>query len=155
VAPTEQSPTRPNVAPGSPVSTVPSPAPARSTEQDTASVSPPPVVPPAAVPAPIERPPSIRNDPAATPSVALRPSFDCAKATNDAERIVCSDNQLAGLDVKMADLYRRGLSSVTDSNVFSSEQQIWLSQRDDCADRQCLVVSYNDRIKELERWVGR
>ena len=55
----------------------------------------------------------------------------------------------------MADLYRRGLSSVTDSNVFSSEQQIWLSQRDDCADKQCLVVSYNDRIKELERWVGR
>jgi serine/threonine protein kinase len=155
VAPTEQSPTRPNVAPGSPVPALPPPAPARPTERDTASPSPPPVVPPAGVPAPIERPPSIRNDLAATPSVALRPSFDCAKATNDAESIVCSDNQLAGLDVKMADLYRRGLSSVTDSNVFSGEQQIWLSQRDDCTDRQCLVVSYNDRIKELERWVGR
>ena len=55
----------------------------------------------------------------------------------------------------MTDLYRRGLGSVTDANVFLGEQQVWLSQRDDCTDKQCLVVSYNDRIKELERWVGR
>jgi uncharacterized protein YecT (DUF1311 family) len=153
--PAEQSPTRPNVAPGSPVPAAPRPAPARPTQQDTATAS-PPVVPPATVPAPIGQPPVARNDsPAATPTVAFRPSFDCAKATNDAERIVCSDSQLAALDVKMTDLYRRGLGSVTDTNVFLGEQQVWLSQRDDCTDKQCLVVSYNDRIKELERWVGR
>jgi serine/threonine protein kinase len=155
--PVAPNPASPNVAPNSPVPAVPPPpVPARPTQRDTATASPPPVVPPATVPAPSEQPPIVRNDsPAAAPTAAFRPSFDCAKATTDAERIVCSDSQLAALDVKMTDLYRRGLGSVTDANVFLGEQQVWLSQRDDCTDKQCLVVSYNDRIKELERWVGR
>ena len=55
----------------------------------------------------------------------------------------------------MADLYQLGLRSVVDTNEFSGEQVGWLSQRDVCTDKQCLVVSYNDRIKDLERWVRR
>jgi len=157
--PAEQSTTPPNVAGGLPAPAVPPPAAPKPTEQ--AAIR--PNVPPATAPAPIEQPLIPQNDatasrpevPAAVPAVAFRPSFDCAKASNDAERIVCSDSQLAALDVKMSDLYRRGLSSVTDTNVFLGEQQVWLSERDDCTDKQCLVVSYNDRIKELERWVGR
>ena len=83
------------------------------------------------------------------------PSFDCAKASNDAERLVCSDRELAALDVKMADLYQLGLNSVADSNEFTGEQKVWLSRRDACTDKQCLVVSYDDRIKDLQRWIRR
>jgi uncharacterized protein len=62
---------------------------------------------------------------------------------------------LAGLDVKMADLYRTGLASVADTNEFSGEQVGWLTRRDICTDKECLIVAYNDRIKDLERWARR
>ena len=73
---------------------------------------------------------------------------------NTAERIVCSDVQLAALDVKMAQMYQQGLRSVSDPNAFRGEQQVWLSQRDVCTDKPCLAASYDERIKELERWIG-
>ena len=53
----------------------------------------------------------------------------------------------------MADLYELGLKSVVDTNEFSGEQVGWLTRRDVCTDKQCLVVAYNDRIKDLQRWV--
>jgi len=59
------------------------------------------------------------------------------------------------LDVRMADLYEMGLNSVADSNEFTGEQKVWLSRRDACTDKQCLVVSYDDRIKDLQRWIRR
>lgn len=73
---------------------------------------------------------------------------------NAAERIVCSDGQLAALDVKMAQMYQQGLRSVTDPNAFRGEQLVWLEQRDGCTDKPCLAASYGERIKELERWIG-
>lgn len=73
---------------------------------------------------------------------------------NAAERIVCSDGQLAALDVKVAQMYQQGLRSVTDPNAFRGEQQVWLSQRDGCTDKSCLATSYGERIMELERWIG-
>jgi uncharacterized protein len=68
--------------------------------------------------------------------------------------MVCSDGQLAALDVKMAELYQLGLRSVADTNAFRGEQLAWLAQRDECGNRACLAESYGERIKELERWVG-
>jgi uncharacterized protein len=53
----------------------------------------------------------------------------------------------------MADLYRLGMSLVTDGNAFYGEQMDWLTRRDVCTDKQCLVVSYNARIKDLQRWL--
>ena len=88
-------------------------------------------------------------------AVPIRASFDCAKAGSDAERLICADRELAALDVRMADLYEMGLNSVADSNEFTGEQKVWLSRRDACTDKQCLVVSYDDRIKDLQRWIRR
>jgi serine/threonine protein kinase len=133
-------------------------------------VAPPPAVSPvaqapaapAAAPGPAPPQPAAPKEQAAQQSVpvsppapAFHPSFDCGKAKNDAEHLVCSDRELALLDVRMADLYALGLKSVVDTNEFNGEQIGWLSQRDVCTDRQCLIVSYNDRIKDLQRWVRR
>jgi serine/threonine protein kinase len=151
-SPVEQSPSRPNVAAGSsgpavPPAAAPSPIePSPGRPNVAASLQPQ---------APRERQAAQQPAPAGAAAPAFRPSFDCAKTSNDAERLVCSDSQLAALDVKMADLYQLGLRSVVDTNEFSGEQVGWLSQRDVCTDKQCLVVSYNDRIKDLERWVRR
>jgi hypothetical protein len=147
-SPAEQSPSPPEVAAGSPGPQAPPAVAANPSQQSSAR--------PNAAPVSRSEPPRERateRPPAAAPAVTIRPSFDCAKATNNAERLVCADSQLAALDVKMAQLYKQGLTSVTDANAFSGEQQVWLSMRDVCGDKQCLILAYNDRIKELERWV--
>jgi len=147
-------PPQPAAGPAAPASTPPPP-------KETAEAPPAPKPPPAAA-KPAESPPVTANAVGSqTASVgpprppAIRASFDCAKAGNGAERLVCSDRQLAELDVKMAYLYALGLNSVVDKNVFSGEQTLWLPRRDSCSSKECLVTAYNDRIKELERWMPR
>jgi serine/threonine protein kinase/uncharacterized protein YecT (DUF1311 family) len=130
----------PTPAPAPPAATAKAPAPPAATAK-----APAPAPQPAAAPTPA---------PAPTPPPAIRASFDCTTPGNTVERIVCSDGQLAALDVKMAEMYQQGLRSVTDPNAFRGEQQVWLSQRDVCTDRTCLAASYDERIKELERWIG-
>jgi serine/threonine protein kinase/uncharacterized protein YecT (DUF1311 family) len=154
----------PAVMTGPPVPPAPEPAPAPAPQ---ASLAPPPPAPapqppPATAKAPTPPPaatakapqPQPALAPAPPPPPAIRASFDCATPGNAAERIVCSDGQLAALDVKMAQMYQQGLRSVTDPNAFRGEQQVWLDQRDGCTDKPCLAASYDERIKELERWIG-
>ena len=139
-------PAPPPVMTGPPVPPAPAPAPPQ------AAPAPAPVPSPATAKAP--SPPQPAVAPAPPPPPAIRASFDCATPGNAAERIVCSDSQLAALDVKTAAMYQQGLRSVTDTNAFRGEQQAWLSQRDACTNKPCLAASYDERIKELERWVG-
>jgi serine/threonine protein kinase len=118
--------------------------------------------------APLPRPAETANNAKAVPAPApeqalpqppapppIQTSFDCAKAANDAEHLICGDRELAALDVKLADLYQLGLRSVADPNEFTGEHLGWLSRRDGCTDKQCLIISYNDGIKDLQRWVRR
>lgn len=37
------------------------------------------------------------------------PSFDCAKATTEVEKLICSDDELAKLDVEMNKWYKKAL----------------------------------------------
>jgi serine/threonine protein kinase len=101
-------------------------APAIAPPPAPSSVEQPPAVPNAALPPPAPPPPAAPKEQAAQQSVpapppppAFRPSFDCGKAKNDAEHLVCSDRELALLDVRMADLYALGLKSVVDTNEFT------------------------------------
>jgi serine/threonine protein kinase/uncharacterized protein YecT (DUF1311 family) len=145
-----------------PTATTPATVPPPQAPSATASaVPPPPQAPsptaPAAAPPPavMTGPPPPATKQASAPRPAtLRTSFNCGAAKSNAERIVCSDNQLATLDVKVAELYQLGLRSVADTNAFRGEQQAWLEQRNECSNRACLTESYGERIKELERWVG-
>ena len=174
-SPAEQSAARPKVAAGSsgpaaPPEVAPSPTEQSAARPKVAAGTPGPAAPPAAAPSPTEQsaaPPKVvsasqpeaprqqQAPPRLAAAPAFRPSFDCAKASNEAERLICSDSDLTKLDVRVADLYKFGLTSVVDTNEFSGEQRGWLVQRDLCTDKQCLVISYNDRIKDLQRWVRR
>lgn len=40
-------------------------------------------------------------------SEEIKPSFDCLKAKNEAEKLVCSDAELATLDNEMTALYKK------------------------------------------------
>lgn len=75
-------------------------------------------------------------------------SFDCAKASNDLERRICSNEQLSSLDRSLADLYKKALIKQPD---LRSSQRAWINERDKCSDNDCLVKLYWKRISILEK----
>ncbi|MCW5747090.1 MAG: DUF1311 domain-containing protein [Alphaproteobacteria bacterium] len=62
------------------------------------------------------------------------PSFDCARARSSAERLICAEPQLAGVDRDMAAAYRRALAAVRtakDRETLGRDQVEWLKGRDE------------------------
>jgi uncharacterized protein len=82
----------------------------------------------------------------ATASAATGQSFDCGRARSHVERLICGDQGLRELDSRMAELYR-GARSV--GRVGPDDQITWRSARNRCADRDCLMSTYRQRIASL------
>lgn len=78
------------------------------------------------------------------------PSFDCAKVSTGPERLICSSQELAVADVKLAQLYKTALQNSTDKETLKRDQIEWRkTSRDACADSNCILSAYNTRIKQL------
>lgn len=86
---------------------------------------------------------------AAIPPV-VQPSFDCPKATNRAERLICNTQEIAILDLSLANAYRELQAekvSKNEKNELKSKQVYWLNNvRNKCVDVQCLKEVYETRI---------
>lgn len=84
--------------------------------------------------------------------MTFSPSFDCAKASTGAERMICSNNELAQADVQLAQVYKAALSKSPDKAVLKKEQGAWIrNQRDACSDASAMLQVYQDRISQLSR----
>lgn len=84
--------------------------------------------------------------------MTFSPSFDCAKASTGAERMICSNNELAQADVQLAQAYKAALSKSPDKVALKKEQGVWIrNQRDACADASAMLQVYQDRISQLSR----
>jgi len=78
-------------------------------------------------------------------------SFDCTRASNEIERIVCSDSEIGKLDEDYANLFRSTLASAPDPDSLRADGRAWLRDvRDACSDATCLVDAYSARIAELQ-----
>lgn len=89
------------------------------------------------------------------------PSFDCTKAESRAEELVCSDDALAEIDVRLTDRFAAALDTIRSMDVgataaedtLRATQRGWIKGRDDCwkADdlRACVEASYLMREAEL------
>lgn len=75
------------------------------------------------------------------------PSFDCAKATTDVEKMICGDEELAAIDRAASRLYA-GLSPNDRKQLFTGQPE-WLQERNRCHDRECLAASYDERFFDL------
>lgn len=75
-------------------------------------------------------------------------SFDCAKAGNDIERRICSNEQISSLDRSLSDLYKKAIVNEPD---LRTSQRAWINERNKCSDNDCLVKSYWERISLLEK----
>ena len=79
-----------------------------------------------------------------------KPTFDCAKARSAAERLICEDRQLSGLDVQLAKLYAAAKASTTDGVEFKrATSAAWADRERRCADKQCLLDWYAYRNAAL------
>ena len=82
------------------------------------------------------------------------PSFDCATARSPAERLICTDDDLARRDVELARLYSRARDHAVDERVLIAEQRDWIAlRRNVCTSKECLVRAYRHRAAELEDWI--
>ena len=77
------------------------------------------------------------------------PSFDCAKASNNAEKMICGDRNLSKLDVQLSQAYSAARDKATDKAQLKSEQIAWVKTSRACPDTACLTKAFQDRIKQL------
>jgi uncharacterized protein YecT (DUF1311 family) len=84
-------------------------------------------------------------------SGTFAPSFDCTKASTGPERLICSNQQLASLDVQLMQAYRRAMSSAPNKDSLRAAQIDWKkNQRDACSTAECMISAYKTRIQSLE-----
>jgi uncharacterized protein len=87
---------------------------------------------------------------------AAGPSFDCAKAGNWAEKQICGNDELAGLDAWFGPLYGQVAQRLAGKELddLKARRKAWLKSRNDCkaaADgTACLKTRYQDFTAELE-----
>jgi uncharacterized protein len=81
--------------------------------------------------------------------MASAPSFDCAKAASNTEKMICADPGLAAADRAMAKLYRGVPRSDRRTRADQNDFLHHKFYRTRCSDEACLVEVYEDRIGEL------
>lgn len=79
----------------------------------------------------------------------IEPGFDCGMASNETERMICSDPALADLDVLLLDLYRQARNRASDKNKLKEDQVAWVKISRLCHDKECLEYAYRMRILQL------
>lgn len=78
------------------------------------------------------------------------PSFNCAKAGSNIEKLICGNKELSDADVKLMQVYKLALQSSADKDGLNRKQNEWRkSERDVCNDVQCTLEAYNRRIAQL------
>lgn len=85
---------------------------------------------------------------------AIAASFDCSKAINPTEKLICSDVKTSSLDEKLERAYKTASAS-TDAygkKELAKEQRHWIKYtRGFCQDTACLQPAYTARIAVLAR----
>lgn len=95
--------------------------------------------------------PKSSNSPPRAHQKALSPGFNCKYASNQAERLVCTDRNLAGLDRDLNNIFNSLKISLNGAEKvqLDLDQEKWLLNRDICSDRYCVAQAYGQRINEL------
>lgn len=94
------------------------------------------------------------GDTSVQPAV-FSPSFNCAKASIDAERLICSNQELAALDVDLMAVYKEFANDYShdkdEKNTLKKEQNDWMkNERNICSTSDCMAKAYRSRIEDLE-----
>lgn len=77
------------------------------------------------------------------------PSFDCARALTQVERMICGDSSLADLDRKLAAAYAVAVQATKDPETLKVDQIQWIRERNRCLSTECVRDSYEMRTRAL------
>lgn len=90
-------------------------------------------------------------------AIGATPSFDCRKVSDSSiEKMICNDEQLAGMDRKLAEVYGAATKKAVNEHppVLKAEQRGWIKGRNECwksdDKRSCVKDEYQRRIAELQ-----
>lgn len=101
---------------------------------------------------PVSEPEPDTAQPAPTKKAGpIAASFNCAKASTAVEGMICGNEELAALDVRVAAAYKTLRSESDDKDGVKSEQMAWLKERNACRTTECLASSYAERAEDMER----
>lgn len=88
----------------------------------------------------------------ALPQADIKAGFDCKKAATASEKLICSDQELASLDVELNRAYSIASKANIDKAQLKTEQQYWVrNSRDTCQDVECMKAAYHSRIRILQQ----
>lgn len=93
-------------------------------------------------------------------STPAAPAFDCSKSSHEVEQLICKDDALGQLDVKLAKAYADAEKRVTGDQLseLKAYQRGWIKGRNDCwketGKPQCVASAYADRIATLQARYG-
>ena len=99
--------------------------------------------------APVAAPVAVAPASPVADNTPFAPSFDCAKASNNSEKMICGDRNLSKLDVQLSLAYSAARDKSADKAQLKSEQIAWVKTSRACPDTACLTKALQDRIKQL------
>lgn len=81
---------------------------------------------------------------------APRTSFNCGKATSVAEKLICTDEELAALDLKLSEAFATAVRASPDPTALRKQAvSAWRERERQCMDKQCLLHWYQRRLDSL------
>jgi uncharacterized protein len=86
------------------------------------------------------------------PVAGFTASFDCRKAVNAVEKMVCADAKLSQMDDDLGALYAGAMELAADKDARAKlldSQRTWLRDRNRCADSDCVLAAYGSRYAAL------
>jgi len=90
-------------------------------------------------------------------SHSIGPSFNCAYARLQSEKLICASRPLAELDRQMASLYYDQMARADERTrqLLRRTRDAFLTRRDRCQQSGCIASVYEDRIDEIRRIAAR
>jgi uncharacterized protein len=87
---------------------------------------------------------------------ATAASFNCSKAVQPMEKLICGDPVLSSLDGRLGTAYQGALARTKDKHAVRQWQRVWLRGPDlsSCKTADCVIPYYQARIVELETAVA-
>jgi uncharacterized protein YecT (DUF1311 family) len=79
------------------------------------------------------------------------PSFNCQNASTRIEKMICSSDELAELDVQLSVAYKNAQLVNSDKELLKKQQDNWRkNNRDACSTEPCVKSAYRSRTAELK-----
>jgi hypothetical protein len=84
----------------------------------------------------------------------VKPSFDCSKVKSKPLEIICTNDDLARLDLQEDALLHRARAKAVSPDAVDADQDLFISRRAACGTAGCIAAVYRARIRELHDWAN-